>query len=51
MWYVLALAVGGYVGFLLGHIDGREMAYRKELKKLRGYTRRAEVILTEAREL
>ena len=51
IWFVIGIAVGLWIGFWIGHIDGREKAYRYELKRFRGYTRRAESILAQAQRL
>ena len=49
-WSLISLAIGLWVGFCFGHLDGREKAYKYELKRFRSYTRRAQSILVRANE-
>ncbi len=51
LWSIISAAVGLWIGFCFGHLDGREKAYQYELKRFRNYTRRAQSILAQAQKL
>lgn len=50
-WFMVGAFSGLFIGFMLGHLDGREMAHKLELRKLHGYTKRAKHILDQAQKL